>query len=1502
MDASKEEASADFCPRSYQLELFNCALKKNSILVLGTGSGKTFISILLIKELGHQIRESLKGGSKRTVFVVNTVPLVHQQAAAIQQHTPFEVGKYEGSMGVDYWTDEHWQNELEKHEVLVVVAQIFLDLILHAKLPLSSVNLLIMDECHHATGSHPMREIMRAYENLKQHSPEKLPRIMGLTACVVHRKCKRREVLKYMESLEAAMDCALVTSVDPETVLKYTTGPKEKVICFYTESITSDYQETVKAQLAGLECDIITDCFINYKARKQIKKKVKNIEHIMSDLGDWCVARAIKYEIEHLDETEGMEEDPKIREILKLLSEKLREVYVACELKEKGMANPVEHITFKVKSLLEIFSKCNKEVFGLIFVESRNTAKILYDLLLEIAKQNPEFSFVKPSYVVGCNSRPGIDIRLAELELRKQRETLENFRRGETNFLISTSVLEEGVDIRKCNVVVRFDMPQNYRAYVQSRGRARAKPSVYLLMVEEAKVSEMLECIGVYKEIEDSLQYLCHGRNLPTAQTTRKHFAEDEYIKPYEPYGPVGPKITSNSAIQLVNLYCGKFPSDKFTDNLPEVVEEVKEGMTTVGIRLPIMAPLKDMIYGSGWANKDLAKKSAALQLCIKLHEMGELDSNLRPKESNDDSLVEGLVDLPPEEPVPEGTSESGTRKRRRVHAKDLCYPFSNEHGGSYCLYSIDIKPFGQSGESVTIDSSTCISKIGFICKEGLVSSPFPLFFSKWGDVMVNVREVGPLTDLDTSLFDKIKKFHRLVFENIIELNENLMSFDPEKSKWDVFIVPLDFSEIIDLNMLNEIYSFDSIKPVMIKSHNQNTKFVRSKFEDALIYPQYGIPSNQMYYVSHIFDELNPCNTFPEGLKGYESYERYFLERYGLELKDKNQPLLEAKHIPKELNYLKKIPKKAREKKGNLVPRFVPEFCGLIPIKASLWWQIMCMPSIFHRLNSFNLMHEFIVKTKITSPAIKNEVLDFSWTKKFIYELLGSSENTVPRFLDRKKQEYIHPFSMLHAFTLKEASEDKEFNLERLELLGDSFLKFVTGEALFLRDESYHEGRLSQSRGKRVCNKTLFRLACQKGLEGKIAAKVLNPKKNGSIPGFRIKPEFEESLRSLEVPHDFWHQVPNTVKDVGDLKEAVFALMSDDASKDEKAEKKGSCYNPWTEHEVSDKSIADCVEAIIGAYLRVCGNEAAAAFLHWLGVGVFRDNSLLMEPKTVRTARVRKECAQDLTIFYKKAVLDRLEKKIGYTFRDRSFIVQAVTHSSYVNNQVTDCYQRLEFLGDAVLDYLVTCHIFCRFTDYSPGQLSDLRSYFVKNDTLGRAAAKGKLHQHLLHINPKLEASIDKFLSILHQDPLGEELNTEDDVQDCEDVEIPKALGDMVEAIIGAVYLDSNRSLKVAWQVIERILEDLLNTSIQTIQLNPIRQLLEEVPGEKQVEFVKGEDDGSEKSTYVVKVKGFGTFTASGKNYRVAKKKVAAIALKEIHNQQAAISQLPQLPNPPSSF
>ena len=45
---------------------------------------------------------------------------------------------------------------------------------------------------------------------------------------------------------------------------------------------------------------------------------------------------------------------------------------------------------------------------------------------------------------------------------------------------------------------------------------------------------------------------------------------------------------------------------------------------------------------------------------------------------------------------------------------------------------------------------------------------------------------------------------------------------------------------------------------------------------------------------------------------------------------------------------------------------------------------------------------------------------------------------------------------------------------------------------------------------------------------------------------------------------------------------------------------------------------------------------------------------------------------------------------IGYVWRDKSYLLQAFSHASYYPNRLTDCYQRLEFLGDAVLDYLIT--------------------------------------------------------------------------------------------------------------------------------------------------------------------------------------------------------------------
>lgn len=81
-------------------------------------------------------------------------------------------------------------------------------------------------------------------------------------------------------------------------------------------------------------------------------------------------------------------------------------------------------------------------------------------------------------------------------------QVLRKFRAHETNLLIATSIVEEGVDIPKCNLVVRFDLPTEYRSYVQSKGRARALVSNYIMLADTERTKTFEEDLKTYKSIE----------------------------------------------------------------------------------------------------------------------------------------------------------------------------------------------------------------------------------------------------------------------------------------------------------------------------------------------------------------------------------------------------------------------------------------------------------------------------------------------------------------------------------------------------------------------------------------------------------------------------------------------------------------------------------------------------------------------------------------------------------------------------------------------------------------------------------------------------------------------------------------------------------------------------------------------------------------------------------------------------------------------------------------
>ena len=118
---------------------------KNIIVYLGTGSGKTFIAVMLIKHLRDEL--ALK---KKVVFLANSVALLEQQAEVISKMTGLKTGSYCGAQGVDDWARQKWEAEWEDHQVLVFIHQVFLNTLARGYLKISDLALIIIDECHHA--------------------------------------------------------------------------------------------------------------------------------------------------------------------------------------------------------------------------------------------------------------------------------------------------------------------------------------------------------------------------------------------------------------------------------------------------------------------------------------------------------------------------------------------------------------------------------------------------------------------------------------------------------------------------------------------------------------------------------------------------------------------------------------------------------------------------------------------------------------------------------------------------------------------------------------------------------------------------------------------------------------------------------------------------------------------------------------------------------------------------------------------------------------------------------------------------------------------------------------------------------------------------------------------------------------------------------------------------------------------------------------------------------
>jgi len=72
--------------------------------------------------------------------------------------------------------------------------------------------------------------------------------------------------------------------------------------------------------------------------------------------------------------------------------------------------------------------------------------------------------------------------------------------------MVASDVLEEGIDIPKCNLVVKFDLPKNYRSYIQSKGRARHRSSKYYIMVPRVTRGKFHAAYESYQNTESAVR------------------------------------------------------------------------------------------------------------------------------------------------------------------------------------------------------------------------------------------------------------------------------------------------------------------------------------------------------------------------------------------------------------------------------------------------------------------------------------------------------------------------------------------------------------------------------------------------------------------------------------------------------------------------------------------------------------------------------------------------------------------------------------------------------------------------------------------------------------------------------------------------------------------------------------------------------------------------------------------------------------------------------------
>ncbi len=225
-------------------------------------------------------------------------------------------------------------------------------------------------------------------------------------------------------------------------------------------------------------------------------------------------------------------------------------------------------------------------------------------------------------------------------------------------------------------------------------------------------------------------------------------------------------------------------------------------------------------------------------------------------------------------------------------------------------------------------------------------------------------------------------------------------------------------------------------------------------------------------------------------------------------------------------------------------------------------------------------------------------------------------------------------------------------------------------------------------------------------------------------------------------------------------------------------------------------------------------------------------------------------------------MLNNLEKKLDYKFKNKTLLKEALTHPSFQKKSLkekTSNNQRLEFLGDSVLDLIVTEHLYRKLASFSEGKLTKIKSVMVSKDILAKWANHLSLGKYIILGKGEDLTGGRKKLSIL---------------------------ADCFEALLGAIYLDSG--IQKAKRIISSFIKEEIELIIKGKHEEDHKTSLQEFSQKKMKclpkYFLIKEKGPEHKKTFCIEVKlkeiTYGTGT--GDNKKEAEQNAAQDALKKI--------------------